>query len=231
VLDGPATNALCHQLNNMLFFASPLAGGYATPAAVRAELYHAGQITGHDTAAIEIETAEGPVLRFLGTHCTRELFGPVIEIEGDKGRCTWGITCETTLTYASGRQEVRPASREQARSQVTMDFLRAIETGDASLLGCDLPAGRQTVLALDGAHESSGRIHAIAPEHARRLDPGTPEARTVVEGMDELVLAAAERRCLFSDLPDRPAWAVATERFDLTGYRKFPVRFSDAAEA
>ncbi|MFW6061537.1 MAG: Gfo/Idh/MocA family protein, partial [Planctomycetota bacterium] len=49
VLDGPATNALAHQINNMLFWASPQAGKFASPLAVRAELYTAGDIESHNT--------------------------------------------------------------------------------------------------------------------------------------------------------------------------------------
>jgi hypothetical protein len=81
------------------------------------------------------------------------------------------------------------------------------------------------VLALDGAHESSGRVHRISDGFKRRLDEGTDKARTVVEGLDKMLVQAARGRLLFSELPDAPGWAVSTQAYDLTGYTSFPQRF------
>ncbi|HRT97404.1 MAG TPA: hypothetical protein P5532_23555, partial [Planctomycetota bacterium] len=91
-----------------------------------------------------------------------------------------------------------------------------------SLLRCDLAETRKFVLALDGAHESSGRIHRIAADHVRRVGEGG-EMRTVVEGLDAALRCAAAARALFSELGTLP-WAVATEPFDLTGYSSYPRR-------
>jgi len=225
VLDGPAMNAMIHQINNMLFFASDEPGRFATPSAVRAEMYAAGPIESHDTAAIEIRTASGPTCTILCTHCNDSRFGPVIEITGRKGHAVWEMGAGT-IRYDDGTSESCPADPTHGRHRIVVDFLNAIRAGDASLLGCDLAASRNTVLAINGAFESSRRIHRIDERFSRRIDEGTDDARTVVVGLDELIASAAHQKKLFSDLDERPDWAAATEPFDLAGYRKFPVQFS-----
>jgi hypothetical protein len=55
------------------------------------------------------------------------------------------------------------------------------------------------------------------------VDEGTPGAHTIIEGLDDLLIQAAHRRRLFSELGT--AWAVKTEGFDLDGYTSFPSRF------
>jgi hypothetical protein len=81
-------------------------------------------------------------------------------------------------------------------------------------------------LALDGAHESSGRVHRIDGSAAQTVDAGTDDERTVVEGMDDLLIRAAEGRCLLSDLDAAPTWTAATEPYDLTNYEGFPQQFT-----
>ena len=224
VLDGPATNALAHQLANMLFFASSEPGKLATPAVVRAELYAAGDIDSHDTAAIEIRTAEGPRVYFLASHCSHETFGPVIEVAGERGKAVWEIRKGLTITYDDGSTETCGHDERQSVKMVA-NLVEAVESGDASVLRCPLDQAWKMVLALDGAHESSGRVHRISDGFKRRLDEGTDKAHTVVEGLDEMLVQAARERLLFSELPDAPGWAVSTQAYDLTGYTSFPQRF------
>ncbi len=225
VLDGPAMNAMAHQVNNMLYFASPEPGGYAVPASVRAELYAVDGLESHDTAAIEIKTIEGPTLYFLGSHRTEESFDPSITIEAEKGTIRWKLHSGVTVTYSDGSQETHPGQADQIPKMI-MHFTEAVRENDPSKLGCGLEDSRQMVLALNGAHESSGRIHTISAEHTRRK-PAMNEGdhHTVVENLDEYIGRAAEMPGLFSDLSPAPGWATATEPFDLTDYRAFPVRF------
>jgi predicted dehydrogenase len=224
VLDGPATNALAHQITNMLLMASPAPGKLATPTGVRAELYAAGPVESHDTAAIEIRTAEGAKAYFIASHCSDRNFGPVIELTAEGGKAVWENGRAATVTYADGTQETCPSDARN-RLKMVLNLLEAIRLGDASMLRCPLEEARKMVLALDGAHESSGRIHRIGPAVARRVDEGTDKARTVVDGLDDLLVLAARQRCLFSDLDPAPRWSVKTGAFDLTDYTEFPRRF------
>jgi len=225
VLDGPATNALSHQMTNMLFLASAEPARLAVPTSVRAELYAAGPADSHDTAAIEIRTADGPAAYFLGSHCTEGNFGPIIEIDGDRGHVVWSMAEGATITYENGSKECCGAENDAGRGEMVANFVEAIRADDPSALRCELAATRAFVLALDGAHESSGRIHRIRSPHARRLDQRADGGRTVVDGLDEMLCCAAQERCLLSDLPDRPPWAVETRPYELARYDSFPQEF------
>jgi hypothetical protein len=209
----------------MLLLASPERGAFAAPTRVRAELYAAGPVESHDTAAIEIETAEGPILRFLASHCTESNFGPVIGVECEKGRVTWSMWGSLTIRYEDGEEETLEAQSEMGRYDMVRNFVDAVRAGDPSLLRCSIEASRAFVLALDGAHESSRRIHRIPG--ARLVDEGTPRQRTVVDGLDELITGTAASRGLFSGFRDAPPWVLATEPFDLADYAEFPRQFEE----
>jgi predicted dehydrogenase len=224
VLDGPATNAACHEINIMLFLACDRAGTFAAPAAVRGELYAAGPIESHDTAAIEIQTVQGAVAYLLASHCTQNRLGTTIEVEADGGRATLDTLGTVTIRYADGSEE-RHSCDPSPRLNMVANFVEAIRTQEAGLLGCSLSDARNTVLAVNGAHESSGEIHRISREFATRLDQGTDKERTVVKDLEGHLVAAAGKRCLLSDLSPAPRWAVATDPYDMCGYSIFPRRF------
>ncbi|MFW6132321.1 MAG: Gfo/Idh/MocA family protein [Planctomycetota bacterium] len=223
VLDGPATNALAHQINNMLYAASTDARGYADPISVRAELYAAGPIESHDTAAIEIRTQQGATAYWLGSHCSEGQFGPIIEIEAERARVLWKPSASLQIDYEDGTSETFTGGGE--RVDMVRNFVAAVQADDGSRLRCTMTDARKFVLALDGAHESSGRIHRIPSERTHLVDEGTDRERTVVDGLDKLLARAAGAPCLLSDLDGAPDWVVPGEPFDLTGYTAFGRRF------
>jgi len=227
VLDGPATNALMHYINLMLLWAGAAEGELAEPASVRAELYAAGPVESHDTACIEIHTRGGPNAYFLASHCTLNGFGPVIRVEAERGRAEWRPDTGAEVLLDDGTRAHRDCDPNMHKRMV-VNFVRAVQVGDPTLLRYDLATSRKVVLALDGAHESSGKVHRIDSRHVERLEEGTDQARTVVAGLDELLRRSADEKCLPSDLDGAPAWAVSTGRFDLSGYGRFPTRFGGA---
>jgi predicted dehydrogenase len=226
VLDGPATNALAHQLAHMLGMAAGHVGRLATPSAVRAELYAAGPetIEGHNLAAMEVRTVEGPVIRFYCSHATKEHFGPRIDVDAEGGRGFYTPGEGATITYADGTTETRPAGNTEVPEMIA-NFAEAVVRNDPAGLRCPLAETRNYALALDGAHESSGQIHRIAQEHWRLEAPGTDDQRVVLAGLDDLLPAANRQAAMFSDLSPAPAWAVRTKLYDLAGYASFPRRF------
>ncbi len=223
VLDGPAMNAFSHQINNMLFLASDQAGQWARPTAVRGELYAANPIEGHDTAAIEIVTDTGARICFLGSHCTCEEFAPEIVIQAEKGKVIRG-TNGVEICYSDGTSESIPPAGAPHPKMIA-NFVEAIERNDQSLVLCKIADARNMVLALNGAYESSRRIHLIDESAIRSETNSNGEAQTVVDGLGELLKAAAAGNCLLSDLPDPPAWTRASEPFELGQYRRFPQQF------
>ena len=222
VLDGPTTNALAHQLAHMLAMASGRPGGLATPTAVRAELYAAGPV--HNAAALEVRTAEGPVVRFYCTHANAEQFGPAIRVQAERGAAEYVHGTGSTVRYDDGTEEHRDNDGAE-QAEMIANFIAAVRAGRGDGLRCSLAASRNYVLALDGAHESSAAVHRIAEEHWHAEGDTPRERRVIVDGIDELLVEAQRLGTLVSDLPDPPPWAVATEPFDLAGYRSFPQRF------
>ncbi|KKM66832.1 hypothetical protein LCGC14_1477180, partial [marine sediment metagenome] len=102
------------------------------------------------------------------------------------------------------------------------NFTEAVRAGDPAMVGCDMTMGRNFTLALNGAFESSRRTHPIDPRYVSRIGEG-PEARVIVDGLNDAITRGAAEGKLFSEL-DCP-WAVKTEPFDLTGYSEFPQAF------
>jgi predicted dehydrogenase len=224
VLDGPATNAMAHQTNDMLFLASGQPGGFASPTEVRAELYAAGRIESHDTAAIEILTAEGAKIYLFATHCGDDRSDPNITVYGEKGRALWDMKEGVTIDYADGGSEEFGAD-VPARHSMIRNFIEAVRTEDSSKLLSRPRDARKSVLVGNGAHESSGEIHRIPGTFTRRLEEGTDRERAVVEGLDEYFLAGAREQCLLSELKSPPQWAKGGTPFKLDGYESFPQRF------
>jgi predicted dehydrogenase len=225
VLDGPATNALAHHITHMLLLASAQPNRLARPARVRAELYAAGPITGHDTAAIEIITTDSQTATLLVTHCGQEQFGPFLEIQAERGKATWNQKKGVEITYIDGNREFCPAPADLGRGEMIANFVQAVRANDPAGLRCPLAEARAMTLVADGAHESSQTIIRIDAAHCRTIQDDKLGPRTVVDGLDAQLVEAAGRRCLISDLPDAPSWAVATQPFELSGYKKFPKRF------
>jgi predicted dehydrogenase len=222
VLDGPATNALAHQTNNILFLASDQPGQLARPIVVQGELYSAWPIEGHDTVCVRMQLEGGCEGFFCTSHCGEKNWEPTLTIDCTQGLVQWEMRRGATITYHDGTSETISISKRYDHHMVET-FVQAIRSSDAGKLLCPLPVTRNFVLAIDGLHESSGKIHRIDPKFCRRVDDGTPGAHIIINGLDDLLVQAAHRRKLFSELG--APWAVKTETFDLDGYTNFPKRF------
>ncbi len=228
VLDGSANNPLAHQIANMLYLASPDRRRMATPAAVRAELYHGHDLQSEDTAAIEIHTAEGPRCYFLATLCADEQFHPEIAIVGSEGTAYYQMFGQSGIRHADGRIE-QPTLDDSVQGPGRFEnFISAASANDLDMLRCHLEMCRPFVLAINGAFESSRRTWPIPAEYLRVSGEGMNE-KTVIEGIDAAIPQAASQRRLFSDLG--LPWARRSGTFDLTGYTKFPQQFQPGPEA
>lgn len=223
VLDGPSNNALAHEIANMLYLAGPGEGEFAVPAAVRAELYRARDITGEDTAAIEILTAGGPTAYFVASHCTAgDHTGPWIEMDCTAATVRWQFDGRTEIAYTDGRKETLARDGVYPPVAALKNFTEAVRASDAGLLKCDLKMGRCFTLALNGAYESSGWTHRIADRYVSRSDEDPKGPRMIVEGINDAIARCAEEGKLFSDVGC--PWAVKTAPFELAGYQRFPQR-------
>jgi predicted dehydrogenase len=213
---------MAHEINMMLFFAGGGEATYASPTAVRGELYSAGPIDGHDTAAIEVRTAEGPTCLFLGTHCCGESQQPVVTVECERGRAVWNSRL-TRVEYSDGRTEEwdRPIGE---RDEMVEAFLRSIEQHDESGILTKPGDGLKTVAVVNAAHDSSGSIHRIPDGFVAAAGEGE-ETTTVIHGIEDLMRRSLAEERLFSELSRPPRWAVQGESVELTEYACFPQRF------
>jgi hypothetical protein len=110
----------------MLALAAARPGVLATPTRVRAELYTTGNIDGHDTAALEIATAEGPVLHALFSHVAPGFFRQMLPLRdpasfnpqelgiglGLTNGLGWGLAVGVLLVAIIAWKETRLARKE-----------------------------------------------------------------------------------------------------------------------
>jgi predicted dehydrogenase len=224
VLDGPANNALAHQIMNLLL----LAGGeerFAEPTSVRAELYAAGPYDSHDTAAIEITTRQGPRCVLLLTHRCRQQIHPTAEIRGSEGSASWHFQQGYTIKPDAAAPITAPGA-EDTRQRMVENFLHAAADADNEQLRCRLVDARKMTQIVDGAHESSGRVHRIDPRYLAG-QPDKPDYLPVKD-IETLLQRCARQAILPSDLPDPPGWARPGQVWDLTDYNQFGQRFTPA---
>jgi predicted dehydrogenase len=87
VFDGPATNALAHLINSIMYFAGDGRDEFAIPTEVHGELYRARPIESYDTACLRGRFASGIEFSVAVTHATESALPFLIEVRGAKG---WG---------------------------------------------------------------------------------------------------------------------------------------------
>jgi predicted dehydrogenase len=232
VLDGVISNPLSHVLNNMILLA--LAGGEPRPSgsvigsrngdagmeSVQAELYHAQEIEGDDTACVLISMKGGTKLCFYATLCNESNELPFILVQGSKGRACWDYN-NRLETEINGQKSIYDWGEENLQEKVSRSFCAAIAdkktgTGNGFLLDygfCDLESVRETVLAINAAHISSGTVHAIGKEHVLRKNYEGSTA-TIIKGIRQAILEAEAKKVSFSNLA--LPWAVKGNIISIT---------------
>lgn len=219
VLDGPATNATAHHLENMLYLAAAQPGG--TIAQVRAELYRAGPIASYDTSCIEVLMENGARLVHCASHALAEALEPVMEIDCEHGSIYWEATGNwAAIRYEDGSEE-RRADPDPAQVHVRpFEQVARVAAGlDAAPL-CGLAEAAPHVLAIDLAFESSGGIATIVPEHLAPAEAADGPALACVKGMGELLRQVLASGRMLSELG--VPWARPTRAAAAQGYAGFP---------
>jgi predicted dehydrogenase len=219
VLDGPATNATAHHLENMLYLAATQGGGAI--ASVRAELYRAGPIASYDSSCIEVLTEGGARLLHVASHTLEETLEPVMEVECERGSIHWEAADNSAIVrYADGREERRAdPDPDEVHARPLAQVARVAAGLDPAPL-CGLGEAEPHVLAIDLAFESSGGIATIGPEHVAQGTAGDGSALVRVEGMEGLLRQALASGRMFSELG--APWARATRPVAARGYGRFP---------
>lgn len=215
VLDSPIANALSHQLNMAAFLAGSELPAPARPRSVQAELYRGRDIDSLDTACLRVETHDGPTLYGFVTHCSERNAGPELVARGERGTLRW-MPGRARVEYPDGTVEEIPCDGAEAMRTRMLARVRE-RVRDRGAFVCDLANAGTHTLIVNGAHESSA-IHTIDRGHITRT-PGEESIKTVIRGIDEVVLQAFAGERLFSEM--EVPWARPGAVFALDGYRGF----------
>ena len=215
VLDSPFNNALAHQLNMVGFLAGRELYAPARLKSVQAELYRGHDIESLDTACLRVETRDGPTLYAFVTHCSERLAGPQLVARGELGTLRW-TPGQAQVKYLNGAVENIPCDGpETMRSRLLASVRRRVR--DPDVFVCDLRTAGTHTLIVNGAHESSA-IHTIDPGRITRT-PEKDSTKTVILGIDEVILQAVAEEQLFSEM--NVPWARPGTVFALEDYRRF----------
>ncbi len=219
VLDGPMNNPHAHYINNALYFASPTRYDFATPTSVQAELYHAHDIEGEDTACVRAETNSGAKILFLSTLCGEDGINRTdIDVYGERGTAYWSFD-RYRITPDAGRGVDSPTSKARTE-QVFRHVLRCLDSGKRPLVSIE--DTRNHVLFSNGAYESCGMVHNVPDAYVFReaLDGG--DQSTTVPGINDLIQEAGEKERLFSEMG--VPWAQPSPVCDVRHYNRFAMR-------
>ncbi len=223
ILDSPVSNAMAHDLHNMLFLLGEKPGESARPASVEAELYRAKEIENCDTAALRVKTEDGVEILFFASHAVAEDRGPVFSIEFDRAVVEYAggpAPIRARLDDGEAREYSSPDSEPHFRKlEICLDAVRACRGQKAAAVPCGLEAARAHTLCMNGAHDSCPEPFEF-PEDLLHSS-GAPGHRHVwVEDLGETLMHCFDRNALPSE--NGVPWAMPGREIDLRGYDRFP---------
>lgn len=219
VLDGPINNALAHYLNNMLFLASPVPDQEAEIDTVQAELYRGHTyIQAEDTSCLRVTCKSGATIHFYVTHCSKQVLNPHMEIAGTRGKVLWQMNETTEIAYEDGTTETFTNDSVDPWLEVFRTCSRAFK-GELEKPYCRVDNSRSFVLAINGAYESSRRVHPIPVQYVTEGENDARQFATVVENIEGYMDQAFGSRKLLSEIG--VPWGVRTEPFSMEGYTRF----------
>lgn len=212
VFDGPAMNAMGHDLHNMFYVLGRTRETSAVPAEVRAELYRAYPIENYDTAALRTRTTDGVEILFYVSHACRDDRGPVFSYAFEKGEATClSRTSGLSARFADGTEKAYGVPDAEPMNKLWAS-IAAVRSG--ALPFCGIQAALSQILCLNAAQESAPEIVAFPRELVRREGESGRE-RLRVEGLDEALTEAYEQERLPSETG--VSWARASRSVGVEG--------------
>jgi predicted dehydrogenase len=213
VLDGPANNAMAHDLHNMFYLLGDRTERSAAPVEVQAELYRANAVENYDTAALRAGLAGDVEILFFVSHASRRDLGPVLS-----------YNFEDATVLASGRGSdlksffhdgtVKSYGSPDAEPMKKLwDAIRTARSGESPV--CGIEAASAQTLCINGMQESADGIGTL-PAELIRVEEAGGSRRTWVQGLDDVLeLGYAE-----SKLPAEAAvaWARPGRPVDLVRF-------------
>ena len=215
VLDGTVNNPTAHMLADQLYLASATPAKMADPITIEAQLYHAHDIDSEDTSCLRIITADEVEILFYSSLCTKDEFGPCVEIECEHASIEYIDFNKAIITGTEGNKE------EIIDETDHRDYMfKTLADGHPSnSYAISLETCRPFTLCANGAFESSTSIHTIDSKHIKRIN-SADSIKTIINGIDDHMRLAFKEAKLFSQI--NLPWSVQTKTFSLEGYNFFP---------
>lgn len=163
VLDGPATNALAHYVNDLMYLAGNGKGACADPESVWGELYRARRIESYDTVCLGGRFAGGVQFHAAFTHASANLMRARLRVEGSRG--VVGVAEDCSLFSDDIALPVPKSS--DAKTDMRREFVEFVKGERKQEMS--LADARGYTLATNLMFQSSGGIHDIPSEHTERV--------------------------------------------------------------
>lgn len=216
VMDSPANNALAHFVNLGLFLLGPTLPTSVALDRIEVELYRAHDIENFDTISLRAHLPGGGTFLVLLTHACRDMHGPVLRLEGTRGRLVY--TGDGADIEADGTHE-RLAASADLGLEVVGRFARMVRgLPDETRLGSTLETARAQVLLVNAASEATPIVPVPAAQIERFENYG--EKGVAIAGIEPAIIHCAETGRMLHEsglLPfTRPAGCL-----DVRDYRQF----------
>jgi predicted dehydrogenase len=208
VFDGPATNALAHLIQNIMFLAGEGRDDFAEPVEVQGELYRARPIESYDTACMRGRFATGTEFSVTVTHATESPLPFCIEVRGTEGWARLSLD-GAKLETSAGVICDRPESTQQLINSNYGNFLDVIH-GRRERFLTRLVDTRGYVSTTNAMLLSSGGVHDIDPAAIRRYTrdgAGGFEVLKLREAVEENLASGrlfTEQGCAWATAKPRP---------------------------
>lgn len=188
VFDGPATNALAHWLNNLMYLGGSTQGEFGSPVEVYGEAYRANHsVHTYDTAFLAGQFPCGTTFRVGFSHASSETVHAELTAEGDQGTLTLN---ELNILSSDGIQ--LPDQKPFEPQALLRNFIDFAATRISRPL-VTLQDVMGYTLATNLMFQSSGGIHDIPPDFCREV-PGPNGERVchLENGAEQLRKAVAD---------------------------------------
>ncbi len=171
ILDSPASNAMGHDLHNLLFLLGPQMDRSVEPVDVSARLWRANDIETFDAVAAGVRTSGGAQLLFLASHTVAEYETAeprfVLEFENATVRFP-GESAPITAQFRDGStvQYDSPHATPQVAKLWT-----CIDAANGNvMIPCGLETARPHVACIEAIEESGVTPHRFSPASVRVSD-------------------------------------------------------------
>jgi len=201
ILDSPISNAMAHDLHNLLFLLGDRMQYSAEPVGVAAQLARVNDIETFDTVAARVYVASGVELLFLASHA-------VATPEAVEPRFTLGFE-QATVTFPSEMEPITARFNDgrvvEYASPYTTPQITKLWTCLDALAGegeffCGLEAARPHAVCVEALELSGVPVHQFTAAHVRRTATQEGPLRWV-EGLASALAASYET----GEWPEFPA--------------------------